>query len=148
MTKQLTLSEIKKQDKQFENKKRILLGESGEYYVDINIKFRPTLIQQMIAELTDKMLQIKEQNIEFKYMDIYSLLLLIKYFTSFKVPDELSEQIKVLELLIDGGYFGAIVNEFDEEELKKVADTIKKAGEFLPKYFEQIIENNQETVVG
>jgi hypothetical protein len=118
--KKLTLGVLKEQDEQLYKQKEI--NVKG-YKVMIDTKFRKTKLQKLINELVQALDYIKENKYQIDILT-YLYILLIKYFTDIPVPNELEKQIIMTNLLIDNGYFEAIVNEFDQNEINKFIEML------------------------
>jgi hypothetical protein len=118
--KKLTLNVLKKQDEQLYKQKEINVNG---YKVMIDTKFRKTKLQKLINELVQVSDYIKENKYQIDILT-YLYILLIKYFTDIPVPNELEKQIIMTNLLIDNGYFEAIVNEFDQNEINKFIEML------------------------
>lgn len=118
--KKLTLNVLKKQDEQLYKQKEINVNG---YKVMIDTKFRKTKLQKLINELVQVSDYIKENKYQIDILT-YLYILLIKYFTDIPVPNELEKQITMTNLLIDNGYFEAIVNEFDQNEINKFIEML------------------------
>lgn len=125
--KKLNLSEIKKMDKKLDKKKVIeILG----YTVEMDKTFRSTSITDLITEFMTGLVKIDEEKKNVNKM-IYLYSLILKYFTDIDIPEELDEQIEMTKLMIDNNIFQPIINEVEEEELKKIIDSIKLLNENL-----------------
>lgn len=118
--KKLTLNVLKKQDEQLYKQKEINVNG---YKVMIDTKFRKTKLQKLINELVQVSDYIKENKYQIDILT-YLYILLIKYFTDIPVPNELEKQITMTNLLIDNGYFEAIVNKFDQNEINKFIEML------------------------
>lgn len=135
--KKLTLSEIKKIDaKSFSGKKDVIIKG---YSLTIDEVFRPTKIQELISEFIDKQLYIVENEIQFDQWLEYTLLLMIKHFTSLQIPDSFAEQIATWQLLIDNDLFADIVNNINQEEIKKMFNLIQAATDVPDRLAEEIV---------
>jgi hypothetical protein len=125
MGKKLTIGAIKKVDVQFNEKKEI---DIQGYSVIVDLKFRPTKIQSLIDELVDKITYCQENNIEFDASAIfqYTMLLLVKYFSDVKIPDDFSEQLQILDIMIDNEFLMPIIDAFSKDEVNNVLEKIRE----------------------
>lgn len=113
--------------------------------IDIDNKFSPTKIKQMIIEGAKKIAEIKKKN-ESKnksdnnsvFVDItnYIGLLTVKYFTSVEIDEHLDSQIKMMNLLMSVedeteniSLFEKIINNMDEKEHQKLQEYVVRARE-------------------
>lgn len=121
--KSLNLTNLKKHDKQLNEQFEI---EVNGYTLKIDSVFRNTKVKQLVAELMDKYhyTQINDDTLSGIFLP-YSTLLVIKYFTSLEIPDELERQLEVLEMLIDGGFLNPIVEALPTAEIEKVTEQIQ-----------------------
>lgn len=120
--KNLTLSTLKKLDSQFNGKKRVFIDD--DYYLDVDTSFRNTKIQLILERIIEVNQYIAKEEIEKFDMVSYSLFLAIKHFTTLQVEDELSTELKALEILIDLDYLTKILESFGEENLKMFLDKL------------------------
>lgn len=135
--KNLTVSEIKKQDKKTYGEQ--IEVEINGYSLKIDKVFRKTKINSLIAEVVEKF-EYARQN-EFKLVDIfvpYSLLLILKYFTSLSIPDKLEDQLKVMEILIDNNYLEPITEALPQDEINAVFEAMGKIGENINSYLDNM----------
>lgn len=141
MGKKLTLSAIEKENKKYKEQFKV---EVNGYELMVDKYFSPkkmnNLIEQLrkTAEYINKNEEIDEEKFDFIS---YSLLLMIKYFTNLEIPDELSQELFVLEQLIEGEFFIGIINELPEQEVKKLEEKIKVYTDGLQKFIADIKDN-------
>ncbi|RJG21629.1 hypothetical protein [Paenibacillus thiaminolyticus] len=117
--KNLSIKQVKKEMKdRFKEKKRVEFGENQK--LDVDVRFRPSLKNEVKKELFRVLTEALEQN---KPLDAGMLLglqtmLAIKHFTSL-VTDAatLDDYMEMLHVLHDGGYTECILEAFDREEL-------------------------------
>lgn len=143
--KNLTVVDIKKKDKQTFGELIEIEIDDG-YTLKIDKVFRKTKIGRLVAELVEKCDFARTNNYELtSLLESYVLLLTIKYFTSLTIPDDLDEQLKVMECLINNDYLTPIINAFPQEELNKIyqtiGDTADRMIEFLDNMDSAEIEN-------
>jgi len=143
MSKNLTITELRKQDKKFNEKIDV---EVNGYSLKIDKYFRKTKINKLIAELQEKFedAQLNDYRLQ-ELIFPYVLLLVIKHFTSLHIPEELDEQLKVLDLLIDHDLFTDIINSIPRDQMELVYDEIAKVTEGLKQFTEEfekmVLEN-------
>ncbi len=123
MAKKMTLSNLQSQvNREYKPRKLILDG----YEVLIEDKFKPTKIQQLIQELIGKSEYAEQNGLLFNIID-YSYILLIKYFTDVKVPNEYENQIQIMQTLFDLNYIEKIISEFNQDEVNKITNMLKNS---------------------
>lgn len=125
-SKKLTISNIQKVHKEIYSQKSIVVNVEGENYtILIDNVFATSKIQNLIIEL------LQNYNSTTPTLDIstYTIFLLVKYFTDIDIKDieNYEEQIKTFKVMIDLGIVNAIVESFDEKEILKIGENIKKA---------------------
>ncbi|MFD3272600.1 hypothetical protein ACE3MS_21115 [Paenibacillus dendritiformis] len=117
--KNLAIKQVKKEMKdRYKEKKRVEFGENRK--LDIDVRFRPSIKNDVKKELIRVLTEALEQN---KPLDAGMLLglqtmLAIKHFTSI-VTDAatLDDYMEMLHALHDGGYTERILEAFDRDEL-------------------------------
>lgn len=117
--KNLSIKQVKKEMKdRFKETKRVEFGENQK--LDVDVRFRPSLKNEVKKELIRVLTEALEQN---KPLDAGMLLglqtmLAIKHFTSL-VTDAatLDDYMEMLHVLHDGGYTERILEAFDRDEL-------------------------------
>ncbi|PZM65164.1 hypothetical protein [Paenibacillus dendritiformis] len=117
--KNLAIKQVKKEMKdRYKEKKRVEFGENRK--LDIDVRFRPSVKNDVKKELIRVLTEALEQN---KPLDAGMLLglqtmLAIKHFTSL-VTDAatLDDYMEMLHVLHDGGYTERILEAFDRDEL-------------------------------
>ncbi|CAH8716445.1 hypothetical protein M5W83_02195 [Paenibacillus thiaminolyticus] len=117
--KNLAIKQVKKEMKdRFKEKKRVEFGDNRK--LDVDVRFRPSLKNEMKKELIRVLTEALEHN---KPLDAGMLLglqtmLAIKHFTSL-VTDAatLDDYMEMLHVLHDGGYTERILEAFDRNEL-------------------------------
>lgn len=137
MSKKLTINTLKSQDSKRYTRRELTING---YKVEVDEKFRPTTIQRLLIEFFEKYQYMKENNLQMNIVE-YLPVLLLKYFTSLDIPDDLETQLKIYELLIDNDYFEPIFNAFPKEEINKIYDIAKKIRENSEELTKQIKDN-------
>jgi hypothetical protein len=126
--KKLTSSNILSlYNKTFTQKAIQVTANNQTFDVLIDEKFQPTKIQNLIMELAEKQQQIKNLN-DILDLSFFANYLIIKYFTNIEMVkvDDLEKSIRVFKALVDLGIFEQIMDQFDEKEMQKVNEYIKK----------------------
>lgn len=126
--KALTLSAIKEETKKY--KEQIVVDIKG-YELKIDKHFAPTKISELLQELGSKILQLEKDGVDLKNFDLtsYIFLLIIKHFTSLKIPDEFEKQIAILKELVDGEFLGEIINAIPDDGWNKLQDVFYELNE-------------------
>ena len=121
--KRLNCDALKKEDKRFSETKRV---ELGDYYVDIDLYFRPTKIKTLIGDLHKKLIQTVQEGININEISLLDFIMfyVIKHFSNFSIPDDLSKELIVFQYLIDSNYYIPLCMAFEEKELEKLFDRI------------------------
>lgn len=123
-TKVLNLSAMKKEDaKNHAGKKKILVKG---YEVTIDKVFRTSQIRTLIAEVFGDLDALQKLEHDLQNFDIngYTLFIAMRYFTSLELPTTLEDKLAMMNIMIDNGFYEPIVNAFDEDEIKKLDDTL------------------------
>lgn len=122
--KNLTLAAVKKDDKRFEERYQVTVNG---YTLEIDRTFRPTKISAMLGEVIEKYDETKahKQNI-LEIFTPYVILQMIKHFTSLEIPNGLDEQLKILDMLIDGDYLLKIYENMPKDQIDLVYTEIEK----------------------
>lgn len=128
--KNLSLSQIKKQDAQkYKNKKQIMFDD-GNTKVDVDLVFRPSKRNEVIANLL-KLIQgktEKEESVTGDTITAVMLCLIIKHFSSIDVKgaDDFDDYLEMFQLLTDNNYLSPILQGFDPQELQSCIDEVNK----------------------
>lgn len=89
--------------------------------------FKKTEIQKLIKEVIKNMHENKMSADQIEEFIIpYINVLMIKYFTSLKMNDNMDDQLRVMEILINNDLFQPILSEFPEDEILKIYDEFKE----------------------
>ncbi len=140
---------INESKQEFSKKKIIIIANTGkEYELLIQEKLNETTVAEIVADLIDRSNFCKQREMDFNIVqNIY--LLLIKYFTDIKFSKsksfekEYSEDLQLINALIDLGLFEQIFKNFNEESLKKVVELF----ETYAKQMKSITQNQVEKEV-
>jgi hypothetical protein len=126
--KKLTSSNILSlYNKTFTQREIQVEAEGQTFKVLIDEKFQPSKIQALIMELVEKYQEIQSLNDVFD-ISYFANFLIIKYFSNVDMAkvDSLDKAIRVFKALVDLGLYEQIIDKFDEKELQKLNDYIKK----------------------
>lgn len=127
MSKHLSLSEINKlHQKEFGETKRVYL--KNDFYCDVQQKFKPTSIQQLINDYQEILKQLEDYKDVAKSFIYVFYMLLLKHFTSIggKIPNDVEKMTALCEKLIDLGILEELLNALPQEEVNKVNEMIHK----------------------
>lgn len=115
--------------------------------------FKKTEIQKLIKEVIKNMHENKMSADQIEEFIIpYINVLMIKYFTSLKMNDNMDDQLRVMEILINNDLFQPILSEFPEDEILKIYDEFKETLVKINKLTDEVnndidnltIENKEE----
>lgn len=122
--KNLTLGAIKNDNKRFDERYEVTVNG---YTLTIEREWRATKINEMINEImeTYEATKMQKQSI-LEIFSPYVVLLMIKHFTSLKIPNKLDEQLKVLDWLVDGDYLTPIYEYLPKDQVDKTFTEIGK----------------------
>lgn len=146
--KKLTPAELKKQVKKLDAVEEFVVTIDGEdYKLTHDTVFRITKQQKVLEDMMKYFSEINEDNMEMlDYASSYTVLLIIKHFTSLDVPDEIEDAMALLEVLVDLGVLANIVNTLPEEEVVKVYNLLNETLENMDESLKQIEEEAQAMV--
>jgi hypothetical protein len=130
MAKNLSLSHIKKQDIQKYKEKKQVLFDDGKTKVDVDVVFRPSKINEVIADLI-KLIQAKVEKEEAPNGETIMavvLSLIVKHFSSIDVKgaNTFDDYLEMHIIMNDNGYLSPILQAFDPQELQKAIDEVNK----------------------
>jgi hypothetical protein len=130
MAKNLSLSHIKKQDTQKYKEKKQVLFDDGKTKVDVDVVFRPSKINEVIADLI-KLIQAKVEKEEAPNGETIMavvLSLIVKHFSSIDVKgaNTFNDYLEMYMIMNDNGYLSPILQAFDPQELQKAIDEVNK----------------------
>ncbi|UUV45934.1 hypothetical protein [Bacillus phage vB_BanS-Thrax3] len=124
--KNLTLTELKKQDKKLDAQTETFIPINGDMYrVLIDDYFRPTKQTDLLNDLISFFGEARNSNELMEVATPYTSLLLIKHFTNIDVPDDFEEAIALLRLLIDLKAFEAVLNAMPEDQVVDTYDKLR-----------------------
>lgn len=135
--RKLTLVEATKELKGYDERKTVELDDN--YYIDIDVKFKPTKIRNLVMDVHSAMLTAKEKEVAVDVVGLLSLFI-IKHFSDLAIPKQFEKQIVALDTLIDTGYLVQIMDAFDKEEMAKITDALGKANESIKEITKELEE--------
>jgi len=145
MAKKLNTSNILSIAKQEFSFRKIIVTtpDKQEFEVQIQEKLNNTTIMNLISDLVERSNYCTNNNIEFNEV-LHTYILLIRYFTDIKfntyksIKKNLSQDIQIINGLIDLGLFDQIMNHFDIDTMNKIQEALNKQSKAM-----QIVANNQ-----
>lgn len=128
----LNLEVIKKASEKFENIEEVFIDveideEIKTFKVEIYKYFSPIQITQCITEFIEKIdLARKKDKSGFgNIMYPYAIFMIIKHFTTLKLPNDFNEQILTIEKMINTGLLFEIFMSFEQEEIEKIKSKLE-----------------------
>lgn len=131
--KELTLADLKKESKKLDEQSEfeIKIG-STDYIIKYDKVFRKTKQRAVLEDTLHFFQQMGEENMKnLEMASAYTALLIVKHFTSLDIPDEIEEALAMLEVLVDLGVIGDIVNELPEDEVVKIYELLTQTVDSL-----------------
>lgn len=147
--KKMTVGALKKIDKQWEDFEVVNLEIDGENYeIKVYQKIRPSIMQKMLVDLANKVAEVEDMsNADLAaFGSNYYVFLLVKYLTDFgnKLPNDLSKQLQLLEIMTDNGVLTEILKMIPDEEIekitKKITDALKDAEDYKQNIADEILK--------
>lgn len=125
--KNLTTAVLKKEDKALNNKRdfSIKIGEN-EYKMSHDITFRKTKQASLLDDVISFFAEGVKRAEILELATPYTTMLILKYFSSLDVPDEVDEALALLEVLVDLEILDKIANELPEDEITKIYELLDK----------------------
>jgi len=122
-TKKLNIAQLKSLDKQFSEQKEVIIND---YKLNVDTKFRNSKIIAMFADLQEKINHCRLNGIEISDA-IWALypVLLIKYFTSLDIPNEIEQQFHINDQLIDHNFLVPIIEAFPEDQMDIINEKLQ-----------------------
>jgi len=118
----ITLGKLKTLDSKTYTQKKI---KAGNYDVLVDEQFRPSKINDMVLEYTQKLDYCREKGYDLKSGE-YIFILLIRYFTDIDIPEDFESQVQMLKIMVDHDLLTPILNSFNEKEVEKMNDKINE----------------------
>lgn len=158
-TKKFDLNVLNNKDKQFNEKKQVLID--GKYAINVDQKFRKTKLQQLLIELEDQIKQLHKEKLDhstlLQALVYIQQMLIVKYFTDIPFPADLSpsDYVKLFEKFMDNGVLQILFeNGFVKEEVEQLYKDIAEVTKENQVFYNQIgelftrleLENTEEVV--
>lgn len=142
--KNLNLTELKRLDKQYKQEDVVIVSPKDpdvEYKFKIDTVFRNTKIIDFISELQEKINLCSQHNISINdtVISLFPVLLL-KHFTSLKIPSDIEKQIELSKGLINHEFLGPILEAFPESQLNIISEKIKEVSKNMNEYTEMLAD--------
>lgn len=147
----LNLQLLEKLDSQHNNRKEVHLKveykgkeEFASLYIDQ--VFRPSKIRECVEEFIDKMSLLRKYN-GVNVQEVGEALLvfmLIKHFTSFPAPEEVTKQVKILGMLRDNGLIYQIYAHFDADQLERVQEEVRTFADKIDEHADLYVDIARE----
>ena len=118
----ITLGKLKTLDSKTYTQKKI---KAGNYDVLVDEQFRPSKINDMVLEYTQKLDYCREKGYDLKSGE-YIFILMIRYFTDIDIPEDFESQVQMLKIMVDHDLLTPILNSFNEKEVEKMNDKINE----------------------
>ena len=134
----MNLGNLKSLESKTFTKRKLIIDN---YEVEVDEVFRDSKITELVKEFLLKLNYMKENNIEMNPID-YSIVLLLKYFTTIEIDDVFENQIQILSILIDLGYIEQILNAFPEKEMIRLTEKLKEFPSKIEKIAEELKKND------
>lgn len=136
--KNLTLAEMKKQDKVLsETKEEFITVNDTVYKVEIDVHFRQSKRNKVLDDLIKFFEAGRNDEKLYSIATPYTSLLMVKHFTSLEVPDDIEGALDYLQLLLDLGILGTIVNAMPDDQIvdlyENLTETINEISENMSK---------------
>lgn len=130
---ELNLEIIKKASEKYENIEEVFIDIEIEedvvkpFKVEIYKFFSPTQINDCIAEFIEKM-DLARRKDKDGFGDImypYIVFLIVKHFTTLKLPNDFNSQVLAIENMINTGVLFRIFMSFEQEEIERLKDKLQ-----------------------
>jgi hypothetical protein len=118
MSKKISLVDIKKDVKKYDQQKRIDLNE--DTFVVIYPHFSPSKMAELIKEMVTDKLRAEEAGIDFDKVNMsdWFLFNIIYKFADLGIPSKIEKKVQAFNVLIDWEYFGQVIEAFPQESIK------------------------------
>jgi hypothetical protein len=140
MSKKLTLTDIKNENKIYDQKKKVTL--SDEYYVYVYPNFSPIKISELIREVLTDPQRAKDADINFDEINMadWGLFNIIYKFTDLGIPNDIKKKVQAFTEIMNSEYWGKIIESFPQESIQKITDSLNRFSE----NFESIVKENTD----
>jgi hypothetical protein len=126
MGKKITLADIKNQNKVYEQKQKVELSDGN--YLFIYPNFSPTKMAELIKEVVTEPQLAKDKGIDFDKINTgdWYLFNIICKFSDLVIPSNIEKKVQAFKELIDWEYFGALIDSFPKESIKKLDEAFTR----------------------
>lgn len=144
MSKKIKLSDIKNDNKKFEEKKKVEL--SDDYYINIYPNFSNDKIAELINETILDPQRAKESGIDFDKIPLadWGLFNIIYKFSDLDIPSDIKRKVQAFEIVMKSEYWTKIIAAFPEESILKVKESLGIFTENFKMLSRQEIEHELE----
>jgi hypothetical protein len=151
-----SLDYLEKIKENYEEQKEITIKiEKEDSTIDtvlfIDKRFSPVKVSECVKEIVLKMDILKNyignDSDSSKIYQLWTILMIVKYFSELPIPKDFQKQVAVLEKLSDSGILFQIFSQFDESEVKKIMkelDRITHIAMTKIKAYEPVIEEYEK----
>jgi hypothetical protein len=141
--KNLTLAELKKQNKKLNETEEHKLEVNGqEYKIKVDKHFRQTKQHNVLDSLVEFFNEAGSRPEILDLATSYSTLLIIREFTNLDIPEDIDDALDTMSVLIDLGLFGKIISVLPEDEVTKIYELLKLS---IDRMNENITEAEKES---
>ncbi|MCY7479793.1 hypothetical protein [Bacillus safensis] len=146
-TKAVNLTTLGELTKKYDEKKKVQLNE--EFHLYIYPEFAPSKIAEVLKELNTDYFNGGKNGLKIDEIAMTDWLyfLIIKKFTSLKIPNSLKSKMSAYINLVDSGLMGQIMMSFPEESIQKVLDHIKSVEDAVEQLVDSDLDNKTEQVI-
>lgn len=114
-----------------------------------DLKFRKTKQREMLRDIVKFFEEMMKEDVAIENGDAdisaaYTTLMLVKHFTDLEIPDNVSDALATMEVMLDLGVLGPIVNALPDEEVQTIYDLLQDSLENLNKNLDQIDKEIEE----
>lgn len=129
MSKKLTLSQLSKEAKKYDSKKKIPLTD--EFHTYISPYFNPKKLKEMVIEtLSD----FQKNELEDINMMEWLHFNVIRHFSDLEIPEEIESKLKIYNELQHTGLFETIVLSFPKESMERLKETLDTINNNITNY--------------
>ena len=140
--KNLTSAELLAQNKVLDEQREFTIDINGQAYkMSHDVTFRKTKKSKLLDDVVEFFSASADNIGNLELATPYITLLAIKHFTSMEVSNDVSEALALLEVLIDLGILGKIIEQLPEDEMMEVYELVTEGVNRMAKTFE---ENEEE----
>ena len=144
MSKKLTLTDIKNENKIYDQKKKVVL--SDEYFINIYPNFSPIKIAELIRETLSDPQKAKDAGIDFDQISIadWGLFNIIYKFTDLGIPSDIKKKVQAFIEIMNTEYWAKIIESFPEESINKIKESLDRFSANFEKLTQEEIEQSLE----